>query len=185
MPINGIVITQNLEEKQVLAPDVHDCVIFGRTVRGTLGVIQAGVVLAEDTDGNLAPYEPGLATVADHAVSTAYVLGDLVVPATPDGFYYVATTAGTSDGTAPTFPGVEGETVTDGTVVWTCAGKIGTDTLAGGGVNVEICDTSEDTVARVVEHGGVVFQSLLIGYMGTAATDADVKALKAIGIFPA
>ena len=65
---------------------------------------------------------PG-ATAPTRANTTAYALNAAVVPATANGFYYRATTAGTSGGTVPTFPTTIGATVTDGTVVWTCAGK--------------------------------------------------------------
>lgn len=54
----------------------------------------------------------------------AYDLNDYVQPVAPNGYYYKATTAGTSGGAAPTWPTTVGATVTDGTVVWTCAGKI-------------------------------------------------------------
>lgn len=65
---------------------------------------------------------PG-ATAATRANTTAYALNAYVVPATANGFYYKATTAGTSAGTIPTYPTTVGGTVVDGTVTWTCAGK--------------------------------------------------------------
>jgi hypothetical protein len=73
------------------------------------------------------------------ATTTAYTLGAMVVPATPNGYFYAATTAGTSAGSAPTWPTTIGDTVTDGTVVWTCMGKTalvkGTDyEIRSGGV---------------------------------------------------
>lgn len=54
--------------------------------------------------------------------STAYTLGQCVVPTAglENGFRYECTTAGTSGGSAPTWPTVEGATVNDNTVVWTC-----------------------------------------------------------------
>ena len=56
------------------------------------------------------------------AASTAYALGVFVVPGTglENGFRYECTTAGTSGASAPTWPIVEGATVADNTVVWTC-----------------------------------------------------------------
>ena len=52
--------------------------------------------------------------------TTAYALGDSVEPTTPNTRRYECTTAGTSDGSEPTFPtGGLGSTVADGTVVWT------------------------------------------------------------------
>ena len=54
--------------------------------------------------------------------STAYTLGTVVVPTAglENGFRYECTTAGTSGASAPTWPIVEGATVNDNTVVWTC-----------------------------------------------------------------
>jgi hypothetical protein len=66
---------------------------------------------------------PAQASATARANTTAYALNSYVLPATPNGFYYKATTAGTSAGTIPTFPTTIGATVTDGTVTWTCAGR--------------------------------------------------------------
>lgn len=66
---------------------------------------------------------PAQASAPARANTTAYALNAYVTPATPNGFYYKATAAGTSGGTIPTFPTVIGQTVTDGTVTWTCAGR--------------------------------------------------------------
>ena len=61
-------------------------------------------------------------SLAAAAVSTAYVLNELRRPATANGFIYQVIQAGTSSGTAPTWPTTVGATVTDGTVVWACVG---------------------------------------------------------------
>ena len=52
--------------------------------------------------------------------STAYILGDYVWPTTFNGYRYVCTTAGTSGASEPTWPTTLGNTVNDGSVVWTC-----------------------------------------------------------------
>jgi len=55
------------------------------------------------------------------AVSTAYTTDDWRIPTTANGFVYECTTAGTSHAaTEPTWPTTIGDTVSDGTAVWTC-----------------------------------------------------------------
>ena len=54
------------------------------------------------------------------ANSTAYGVGQQVVPTTLNGFVYECTVAGTSNSSAPTWPTTIGGTVTDGTVTWRC-----------------------------------------------------------------
>lgn len=53
------------------------------------------------------------------APSTAYTLGSSIIPASPNGYRYVATTAGTSGSGTPTWGTTLNGTTTDGTVVWT------------------------------------------------------------------
>jgi hypothetical protein len=57
------------------------------------------------------------------ANSTAYVVGNIVRPATGNGYLYSCTVAGTSGGSIPTYPTVVGQTVADGGVTWTCVAK--------------------------------------------------------------
>ncbi len=54
--------------------------------------------------------------------ATAYALGDIIEPITPNGYKYKVTTAGTSHATIePTFPTTIGSTVNDNSsIVWTC-----------------------------------------------------------------
>ena len=62
--------------------------------------------------------------IAEWTTLTAYVIGNIVEPTTPNTYKYKCTTAGTTAAGEPTFPtGAIGDTVTDGTVVWTMVGK--------------------------------------------------------------
>ena len=54
------------------------------------------------------------------AASTAYSVGDYVIPTTPNGYFYVCTVAGTSDTSEPTWPATIDDTVVDNTVTWKC-----------------------------------------------------------------
>ena len=56
------------------------------------------------------------------AASTAYGLGDRVIPTMPNanGYFYECTTAGTSGASEPTWGTTPGGTTSDGTAVWTC-----------------------------------------------------------------
>lgn len=55
---------------------------------------------------------------------TAYALGDTVIPTVPNGRFYKAIVAGTSDVGEPTFPTLVGDTVADATVTWEDQGLI-------------------------------------------------------------
>lgn len=77
-------------------------------------------------------------TNGDIARSTAYAVGNTVSVLTSDTTYhlYSCTTAGTTAAAAPTYPGVVGEAITDGTAVFTeqtAALKAGTFTEVSGG----------------------------------------------------
>jgi hypothetical protein len=60
-------------------------------------------------------------TAATWQATHDYASGDLVVPTTPNGYYYEATTdAGSSNGSEPTWPTAVGDTVVDDGITWTC-----------------------------------------------------------------
>jgi hypothetical protein len=56
----------------------------------------------------------------DWAASTAYSLGNFAKPVNENGYHYECTTAGTSGAAEPAWPTSPGQTVQDGTAVWTC-----------------------------------------------------------------
>lgn len=67
-------------------------------------------------------HNPNGVVSPDYNRSSAIALGALTIGnggATPDGFLYECTTAGTTGATQPNWPGYLGATVNDGTVVWT------------------------------------------------------------------
>lgn len=64
-------------------------------------------------------------TYSARANTTAYVVGNKVIPSVANGFYYNYTTAGTSAGAPPTYPTYIGGLVTDGTATLQCAGYYG------------------------------------------------------------
>lgn len=108
--------------------------VFGNTNAITAGAVTdeaLGNAYANGLSPTAFPINTAVAPVVRHvqhaatarANTTAYALNAYVLPATPNGYIYKATTAGTSGGTLPTYPTTIGGTVTDGTVVWTCVGK--------------------------------------------------------------
>lgn len=92
------------------------------------------------------------------AVSTAYNVGEVRRPSTGNGFLYRVAVAGTSSGTAPTWPTTIGATVTDGGVTWTCVGK--------GAVMLDAADLSWTTFTAT----GIRHVVLSDRTPGTAAT---------------
>lgn len=59
------------------------------------------------------------------AGTTVFAYGQAVIPTSPNGYIYeqvAAVSTPTTGGTQPTWPTVEGQTVTDGTCIWACKG---------------------------------------------------------------
>ena len=102
--------------------DTHDYQnVLSNELSTAGGYTAGGATLASCTQTYTAADSWGTA----RANSTAYVVGDLVRPATGNGYLYRCSVAGTSHSSAPTFPTVVGQDVTEGggTVQWTCVGS--------------------------------------------------------------
>ena len=66
-------------------------------------------------------YIPTEVVPGDWTATTAYALGDLCKPTTPNDYWYICTVAGTSDAAEPSpWPTTIGATEVDGTVTWEC-----------------------------------------------------------------
>ncbi len=90
------------------------------------------------------------------ASGTAYAVGDIVIPGTPNGHLYRCIVAGTSDSSGPSFPTVSGATVVDNTVTWA---EMGTNTVA-----FDCADISWAT-STITARYGILYKST-----GTAST---------------
>lgn len=66
---------------------------------------------------------PAQAAATARASTPTLTLNQYYTPATPNGYYYKVTAAGTGAASPPTFPTVIGATVADGTATVVCAGK--------------------------------------------------------------
>lgn len=106
----GVTATQSsgsvTGENQAARPDRY--VQLGATVANPSGVREVTAVTAVGK------------TAADRANTTAYAVGDRVKSATTPTHIFVCTVAGTSGGSAPTWPTTIDATVADGTVTWRC-----------------------------------------------------------------
>ena len=117
------------------------------------------------------------------AASTAYVLGDFVEPTTHNGYKYECTTAGTSGSSEPSWPTTPGDTVTDGTVTWTCRAYIYTYTAGASPETVYITggtvsDISKSSTTLFGETGHSVdlgsHESVVVTYTDTPTMIKDV-----------
>lgn len=87
-------------------------------VTGT-GYTAGGVTIGSKTTTLTAANSWG----TSRAATTAYVVGDVVRPATGNGWLYQCVAAGTTGAGLPTYPTVVGQTVVDGTVTWVNVGR--------------------------------------------------------------
>lgn len=99
------------------------------------------------------------------ANSTAYVVGDVVRPATGNGYLYRCVVAGTSGGSLPTYSTVMGATFSDGTVTWQVWGR---------GVTVLDCADPAWTSVDAGTPAYVIFYKST----GTASTSPLISAME-------
>lgn len=97
--------------------DAHWSDVSSHEVTGT-GYTAGGATLASKTITTVAANS----WATSRANSTAYTAGQIVRPATGNGFVYQALTSGTTGSSVPTYPTTFGATVTDGGVTWECVG---------------------------------------------------------------
>lgn len=74
------------------------------------------------TDTELNAILDGVQRASFWILSTAFIFGAVVMPATKNGHRYTCSQGGTTAATEPTWPARDGATITDGTVIWREAG---------------------------------------------------------------
>lgn len=111
---------------------------------------------------------------------TAYTAASpisFVVPTASNGFYYKCTTPGTTAAGQPTWPTTIGATVADGTVTWTCWGKVltGNATTWGGSAGAESIATLL-TVLNPTSYDRIVCSQNDATNLGLWATQLNTQA---------
>ncbi len=114
--------------------------------------------------------------------STVTALGAMTVPTAANGYCYEATTAGTTGSTQPTWPTTPGNTVTDGTVVWTCRLIQGRQQTMAQKTNITIHTSGTATHIALMRSSDKTLlmtdqcssQALTAGNLATINTYADV-----------
>lgn len=112
--------------------------------------------------------------------NTAYGLGAVVEPLATTGFQYRATTAGRTSKSEPRWPVIVGQTVKDGSVVWTCEQPDGASlqrtlsstTWTGTGLTIGTpADASTESVALI--SGGTLGQTYEVTIRGVFSDGTD------------
>jgi len=128
----------------------------------------ANLAVYDLPSGTLDPYS--MRPVGDRwKASTAYAVGEVITPntgTTGNGHTYRCTTAGTSGTSQPSFPTGTGQTVSDGSVVWTET----TATMASSGTTGNICTGQRYMVVLFKNRNGYI----------TGMTEASVQGFNVI-----
>lgn len=105
------------------------------------------------------------------ATATAYAVGQVVRPATPNGSLYRCVVAGTSGGSAPAWNATYGEDVTDGTVTWVNCGSSITVLTAAASTFTAATGTLSPTCAVIYDaSSGVAATEPLVALQTFAST---------------
>lgn len=135
-----------------------------RTAQVWLGETAAGTKVQAISNPGVDPITVSpVSSVSAWAASTAYSLGAVRTPTTPNGYVYTVTTAGTSAASQPTWPTTIGATVTDGGVTWTCSAQQDLTT------EYKLAAT-EAGLAGATAGAGLSLGTQILSGIGTAAT---------------
>jgi len=95
---------------------------FTTEIDGTISVQVDTTVAHGILTGNMVAVRGFLGTVPTWVASTAYKIGSYAKPTTPNGKRYKCVVPGTTGGSQPTWPTLDGEYVFNGTVAFMCDG---------------------------------------------------------------
>lgn len=102
---------------------------------------------------------------------TSYSLSDRRRPTASTGFEYECTTAGQSGRKEPVWPKVVGQTITDGSVTWTCRA------LSSSSLRTTLASATWNADAAITVSGQTVSGAKAIAYLegGLAGTDYEIR----------